>query len=128
MAPRQGYRRRARGPLAGQHLVDADFPGLELQRAGRHVEPPHPIRCFIDVLQRARAIALESCDPVPQGQCIVRPQPLDIRDLELRTLHAALYIADGIELSVRKYVSIDEFGGHRRRPALAVMRNAVIQK
>ena len=58
----------------------------------------------------------------------MRPQRLDIGDLELGALHEALNVADGIELSVRKHVAVDEFGGHRRFPPFRVVRDAVIEE
>jgi hypothetical protein len=75
-----------------------------------------------------RPMGFETRDPVPQRQRVVRPQPLDVEDLEFFVLHDPLHVADGIQLSIRKHVAVDELGGEIGLPALGVVRDPMIQK
>ena len=58
----------------------------------------------------------------------MRPQRLDVGNLEPRALHAALDIADGVELAIRKDITIDELGGTRFLPAFNVMGDAMVEE
>lgn len=75
-----------------------------------------------------RLLLLEPGDPVPQGQRIVRPQPLQIMDFETGALHPELDVADAVQLAVGEHVAVDDFGGHRLFPALRVVRDGVIEE
>ena len=54
----------------------------------------------------------------------VRPQSLDIVDLEAGPFHAELDVADAVQFTIRENVTVDELGGHRLAPTLLVVRDA----
>src|SRR5271165_3164880 len=128
MPARQRQRSAHCGALRGEDLIDVDFTGFEVERAARHVEPPNAVGRLADMLKRFLVPALERGSPMAQRQCIVGPQGLDVRNFKSCALHETLNVPDGIELTVRKYISIDELRRHRLVPSLDIVRNAVIEK
>ena len=63
-----------------------------------------------------------------ERQGIVGTQRFDICDFKPGVLHAALNVADGIELTVWKDVAINKLGGTRFVPSFDVMGDAMVQK
>ena len=123
---RQREFRRAPCALARQHLIYANFARLKFQCTGRHVQPPHAPGRFADVMQRLFVMRFKSRHPVPERQCVMRTQRLNIIDLKMHALHHSLDVADGVQLSVGEYVTVDEFRRQCFLPPFHIVRDAVV--
>ena len=75
-------------PALQEDLVHAQLPSLERERAGAHVEPPHPGAALATSPPRRRPSAPRGCAPTPAGSVRSAAQRLDVEHLEVARVSA----------------------------------------
>ena len=71
----------------GEHLMDRGAALLEVDGAGRHVQPPDPGPTKADGLDSRIPVRFQVGDPRPEGEAVMLTQALDVTDLEAGSLH-----------------------------------------
>jgi len=106
--------------------MEFEASGAEAVGGAGHVESPDSIGCFRDGLQGFAGVGFEASHPFLQGEGVVLAQILEVANLKADGLRDANGGVDGNELSIGKYILVNE-----RRAAAAKSGgdgDAVIEK
>src|SRR5438093_204 len=126
LACRGGVASRAIGGLLQHHLVQAERTRLERDGRARQVEPPRAVHAFADDPASLVGARLEPFDPLAARAGVVQAQPLDVEDLEARTLHFGQRLRQSGQIAVRKHIAGEALGMARRLPGER-LRDPVIE-
>src|SRR3981081_1896369 len=124
--------------LCQQSLHNVDLRCREGVCRSRHVEPPHTERMISDECDRVGALVLERAHPVAKRHGVMLAQTLHVPHLESRAFGRRDHIVRSRQLSIRKYVLVDECVGSpelaedsladRSRPRFAKADDSVIHE
>jgi hypothetical protein len=90
----------------GHYLIHANVARLKFERTGCHIQAPHSIPRFAHRRQYLVMMLLQAIYPMPQSEYIVWAHCFHIETFETSSFHAALDIADAVELATLSCVAL----------------------